>query len=106
MRAGKGKYFDFENNEKDKEFKRLKEYYQGAGMQLYQYGAYVRDPSRTAQTNGSFEAISDSVRMGPEREAGIAGPRMTDKQVNLYKKNLKQRAKQGGWSKRLFGRYK
>ena len=100
-----GRYFDFENDKKDQEFKRLADYYKKASIQLYTYGSYIKNPSRTKATKGSFEAISPEIRVEANQEKGIGGPRMTRKQLKQYNKDLKKRAKEGGWSKRLFGRY-
>ena len=105
MRNGQ-KYLD-ENDEEEgemnKEFKRLYEYYSRAADMLTGYAMTEANQHRVGpQGYGQF---LNSMDMGPEKEEGIGGPKMSPKQLARYNANLKKRAAEEGWSQKLFGHY-
>ena len=114
MDNGGGKYFDFENNEQDKEFKRLANYFGKVAGVVSNYGEYRNDEEK-AIADDDEEALED-IKVGVESlgtgsataqdEKGIGGPKMNKKALKNYQKGLKERAGKGGWMHRLFGKFK
>ena len=95
---------DPEEGEKNKEFKRLADYYQKASLAFPMYGMLEKDPS-LVDKGGYEKTLYEESRLGPETEVGIGGPKMNPKQLARYNADLKKRAEKEGWSHKLYGRY-
>ena len=106
------KYFDFERNEKDREFKRLHEYFFSVANTTHAVGLMQDDErkrSRNSRTPKTTPAMLDRYfsRDDPTRlESEINGPSLTPEQQEAYTKDLRKRADAGNWSNWLFGRFK
>ena len=104
MDEGGGRYFDFENNKEDQEYKQLAEYYRSVAQMMTDYKAFKSMEKDTGSKDpGSFQGMDAYV--DPELEATIGGPSMDQKAKTNYKKDLKKRAKKGGFAHRLFGKF-
>ena len=82
---------DPEEGEKNKEFKRLADYYQKASLAFPMYGMLEKDPS-LVDKGGYEKTLYEESRLGPETEVGIGGPKMNPKQLARYNADLKKRA--------------
>ena len=113
MMTSAPKYFDFENNEQDKEMKGLQDYY--FNMVAY-YTQYLRQGLTDVSGKGEVEKPNqEMLEMGlepvrqvfAESEGGVNfGPRFDEKQKKKYMADLKKRAMKEGWQDRLFGAFR
>ncbi|MBQ9346129.1 MAG: DUF4157 domain-containing protein [Oscillibacter sp.] len=109
---GGGKYFDFENNEQDKEYKRLADYFGKVTTTVSNYGGYRGDEQEAIENDDQDSLdvaknfMQDLEYVPQQYEAGIGGLKMDKKALKNYRKGLKNRAKKGGWMHRLFGGYR
>lgn len=107
-----GKYFDTENNEDDRKYRDLIDYYDMSSHMLQGYGGnegYLLD-SGTPKTDRDRENMelqmgNSTVPLGNLNTAGIGGPFLSPKQQASYAKDVKKRAIAGGWARRL-GRFR
>ncbi len=115
MMTSASKYFDFENNPKDKEMKDLQDYY---FYMVSYYTSYVKQGlySVNEETNDLVQkANPEMLEVGTNgmremmlpAESGVKyGPQFNKKEYQEYLKKLKSRAAKQGWQDRLFGIYK
>lgn len=111
-----GKYFDFQNNPDDAEFKLLNDYYGDAYSQISIYfGADMEsadwktfNPSdeglKFAEKNGYLQKLAmdeNTIRKNYQDTMGF-----TNKEQKAYNKRLKKRYKEKGWLNRLIGRFR
>ena len=111
MIADGKKYFDFEKNEKDKEFRRLSNYYNRAYttcQNTFFAMLYNFDGNMTAELEKSLEEASNgtSAKLKYGQENEIGGPGMTKKQQSKYIRDLQKRAKTDKFEGTLFARFK
>lgn len=110
MMQGAGKYFDFENNADDAEFKRLSDYYNDAYVMLNLYaGADTNFGGAEFMPNEmqlAFQEEAGYMQRAQGAEAGIGGPGLTAKQQKDYTKRVQKRFGQGNLVHRLIGRFK
>ena len=106
-----GRYFDYENNQDDKHFKDLDQYYGGAlnlntNYQNAVYDPLQRDDYTPAELNQALEEMKEPGQM-QEVEDKIGGPRMSPKRYQAYLADLKEREEKEKYMKgRLFGKFK
>ncbi|MBQ3614394.1 MAG: DUF4157 domain-containing protein [Anaerotignum sp.] len=118
MITGGAKYFDFENNPDDAEFRLLSNYYQNANSQL---GMYFGADANMGSSEKEFDPTKDGLDFAENRgymnqlmgdEAQIReldGGNVTGfdrKQQISYNKNVQKRYEEKGWLARLLGRFK
>lgn len=110
MMQSAAKYFDFENNADDAEFKRLSDYYNDAFVMLNLYtGADTNlggEEFRPNEMQLAFQEEAGYMRRAQGAEAGIGGPGLTAKQQNAYNKRVQKRFGKGNLIHRLIGRFK
>ena len=116
MDDGGGKYFDFQNNPEDAEFKLLNDYYGDAYTQISVYlGADqtiddlktfnpTDDGLRIAENTDYLKNVAVSEVRLRESDKGVKG--FTEKEQKEYNKRLKKRYKKKGWLNRLIGRFR
>ena len=113
--SGNGRYFDFDHNEEDRDFRTLANYFFQVNNQyeLYiQNERFALDPEMAEMAK--LPEYRDQIAMGmqmvgnidPETEAAVGGAGFTEKEQQKYNRRLKQRFKSRGWTDRLFGRFK
>ncbi len=105
-----GKYFDFEHDEKDREFKALHDYYYTLTRRNAAYGAQ-EIPEIMSQ--GAVRMDPEALTLGmaaddftPEMEAAVHGPSLSEKEQAKYMRGLHARARKGNWTNRLFGKFR
>ena len=107
MNAG-GKYFDYENNEEDRQFRDLNTYFGAMSATKVLYSTATKQG--VANSAKDLEAMIGRTNFTKQIEEGekkINGPGMTPAQHKKYLANLKKRAKNDNRLKgKLFGRYK
>ena len=114
---GAGKYFDFDNNEEDKQFKKLSDYFSRVGktMELYINHAYRMDRetkemlTMEGNTRDLLNKTADPEKYramfggGDSSEEGIGGPHLDEEQMTAYKQELAARSKNQKWGAALYG---
>ncbi len=95
--------FDFEANEEDKDFKRLTNYYNSVvnGITAYTIAMYNHEIGQERSGDLEFGIRNSFARFSEGDTTGIGGPSMSSEELKEYNKDLKKRAKEGGWSNRL-----
>ena len=103
-----GKYFDFDHNQRESDFRNKVNYYRDVDNQLVTYKDYATETQLGLQGNPAVELPKSGavVKEDTDFERSLNGPKMNQQQLTTYKKQLKKRAKKGGWKDWLFGRYK
>ncbi len=111
------RYFDFQNNEADQDFKDLDQYYGSALNYHYSYQYAVHNPVHNNPEDAdsyyspvdvinAMEEMPDIEKM-KEVEDKINGPRMSPKRHQKYLEDVRKRAKKTDYMKgRLFGQFK
>ncbi len=109
MRGG-AKYFDF-NDDRDRDFKALHEYYLVMSGRNSVYGSDERqDAAGSLRMNPDFTdaAFKDPspFAVTPQMEAAVHGPSLSPQQQTAYLTRLHNRFQKAGWTNRLFGRFR
>ena len=103
---GGERYFDFENNEDDKHFKELSNYYDYAGQVHMMHSNLAYNPMYK-----NFDYVStmesEASQKVEELEKNVAGPQMSPKLYKRYLKDVQNRSRsQANMRGKLFGRFR
>ena len=107
---GGQRYLDLENNEKDKELKKLTDYYSGTMINLF--NQYLLNFSRDDYMEGmKFGEGEDDLRepkYQPDEamEQSLKGPTMSPEMQRAYIENLRERMRKTGHQNELYGKFK
>ncbi|MBR1496957.1 MAG: DUF4157 domain-containing protein, partial [Oscillospiraceae bacterium] len=97
------RYFD-ENNEKDKDFKKLVKYYGDNSIFNAQFTSLVgQDNNNGGEDVGEMLGTENQATAAEERK--INGPKMSPEQEKEYRANLRERMKAAGHGNELFGKF-
>ncbi len=111
MMVSSPKIFNYEENEEDREFRTLANYYNDlyGTMNMYATGGFNPEPGTGFNPNEfgmDFVEQSGELKRMLKNEAGVIGPHMDDEQLEEYTQRLQKRMSKGGMLNRLFGRFK
>lgn len=111
MMVSSPKSFNFEENEDDREFRTLANYYNDlyGTMNMYATGGFNYEEGsgfNPTEFGMDFLEQSGELKRMLKNEAGVIGPHMDDEQLEEYTQRLQKRMTKGGMANRLFGRFK
>lgn len=111
LMRGSPDLFDYENNEEDREYRNLSDYYNDVYVSLNMYASSGFNPEEGSgfnptEFNMQFLEQSQEAARSIANEKNIAGPGLNEAALQKYLDRLRRRMEKGKTLNRLFGRFK